>query len=112
MSALLDTMCVPSMPSNANDAVAGHQQRVDEEAFPNVCAGFSRRMQQETVEHRATGTQSAHAIVRIGDGAAKGEWAHIERHVPADWWCACRRKGTEKTPPRQDLGAVGPKDVS
>ena len=99
------------MASNANDAVVGHQQLVDDEALPNVDAGFSRRMQQEAVEHRAPRTESAHAIVRIGNGAAKGEWADIERHVPTDRWCTCRRQRAEEPPPRQDLGAVGPEDV-
>ena len=40
------------MPPNASDAAAGHQQLVDEEAFPNVRAGFGRRVQQEIHGHR------------------------------------------------------------
>ena len=71
-----------------------------------------RRMQEESVEHGPTGTESAPAIVRVGDGAAKGERADIERHVPADRRCARRRQRGEETPPRQDLGAVGPHYVS
>ncbi len=99
------------MASNANDAVAGHQQLVDGEALPNVDAGFSRRIHQEAVEHRATRTESAHAIVGVGNGTAKRERADIERHVPADRRSPCRRQRVEETPPRQDLGAVGPEDV-
>ena len=40
----------------------------------------------ETVEHGAPRTEPAHAVVGVGNGAAKCERTDIERHVPADRW--------------------------
>jgi len=108
---LLDGPSISSVASNTHDDVAGHEQLVDGKALPNVDAGLRRGIHQETVEHGAARTESAHAIVRVRNGAAQRERADVERHVPADGWCACRRQPAEKTPPRQDLGAVRPEDV-
>ena len=99
------------MAANADDGIVGHQQLVDGEALANLDAGLGRCIHQEAVEHGATRTESAHAIVRVGNGAAKRERADIERHVPADRRRTRRRQRAEETPPRQDLGAVGPEDV-
>jgi hypothetical protein len=89
----------------------GYQQFVDGEALPNLDAGLGRCIRQEVVEHGPTRTEPAHAVVGVGNGAAKGERADIERHVTADRRCTCRGERTEEAPPCEDLGAVGPEDV-
>ena len=108
---LLDSPSVSSMASDAGDGVVRHQQLVDGEALPNFDAGLGRGMEQEAVEHGATRAEPAQAVVRVRDGAPKGERADIERHVPADRRCTCRCQLAEETPARQDFGAVGPEDV-
>ena len=108
---LLDWRSISSMASDAYDGIVGHQQRVDGEALANLDAGLSRCIREEAVEQGAARTEPAQAVVRVRDGAAKGEWADIERHAPADRRRTCRRQRAQETPPRQDLGAVGPEDV-
>ena len=97
--------------AHADDGIAGHQQLVDGERFPNLDTAFRRRLHQQAVEDGATGTEPAHAVIRIGNRAAEREWSDIERHPPADGRQTRRGQSVEKSPPRQDLGAVGPQDV-
>jgi hypothetical protein len=107
----LDGPAVPSMTSNADDHVAGHEQLVDREALAYVHLGFRRCVHEEVIEHCAAWTEAAHAIVRVRNRAAKGERADIERHSAADGRNACRGESRQESPPCEDLSAVRPQNV-
>src|SRR5262245_45554121 len=99
------------MTTDSDNRLVSYQQLIDFESLPNLDAGFRRGSHKKAIGHRASRTESAPAVVRIGNGPAERERADVERHLATDRRNACRGQSRKYLPSDKYLSAMRPQDV-